>query len=64
MVYAPVCGEPMDERSITDVFGTTDQLFVEDEQRGLFFREPLDGTIWSIGAQVRPNPMLCDGFTG
>ena len=60
-VYAPRCGDPMEERSFTDPTDTVDQLFLTDEQRGLYLREPIDGAIWAIGAQVAPNPLLCDG---
>lgn len=60
-VYAPRCDDPMEELSLTDEHDTIDQLFVESDELGLFFRAPIDGQIWSIGAQVRPNPMLCDG---
>ncbi|MDW3212720.1 MAG: hypothetical protein R8G01_01900 [Ilumatobacteraceae bacterium] len=60
-VYAPRCDDPMEEMSLTDEHDTIDQLFIESDELGLFFRAPIDGQIWSIGAQVRPNPMLCDG---
>lgn len=60
-VYVPVCGTDPAERSVVDGSDTTDQLFDEDGQRGRYVREPLDGVIWAIGAQARPNPLLCDG---
>lgn len=60
-VYAPRCGASMEAMSLTDDHDTIDQLFVEPEELGLYLRAPIDGLVWSIGAQVRPNPMLCDG---
>ena len=60
-VYAPRCDGPMEERQVTDVTGSFDQLFLGAEERGLYLREPIDGVVWAIGAQNGRNPLLCDG---
>ena len=60
-VYAARCNAQAEPTTLLDDDGTIDQLFVAPQQSGVYLQRPIDGTVWVIGAQVAPNPLLCDG---
>lgn len=60
-VYAARCNSVVEPTTLVAADETVDQLFVAPEQAGLYLQRPVDGTVWSVGAQAVPNPLLCDG---
>jgi hypothetical protein len=60
-VYAARCDAAVEATTLTNDDGTTDQLFVQSAQSGLYLQRPIAGIVWAIGAQAAPNPLLCDG---
>lgn len=61
-LYALDCGRPLVPVGLAGGAGTPgQQLFLAPHEQGLFVRLAADGTIFSIGAQAAPNPLICDG---
>lgn len=60
-VFAARCDAQVEPTTLLADDGTIDQLFVAPQQSGVYLQRPIDGTVWAIGAQVAPNPLLCDG---
>ena len=60
-VFAARCNLEVEPTTMLVDDGTADQLFAAPEQVGLFLHRPINGTVWAIGAQAAPNPLLCDG---
>lgn len=61
-LYQPDCGRPLVAVEMASgAAAPGQQLFLQPQEQGLYVRLAADGTIFSIGAQARPNPMLCDG---
>lgn len=61
-LYALDCGRPLVPVGLAGGAGTPgQQLFLAPQEQGLFVRLSGDGTIFSIGAQAAPNPLICDG---